>query len=229
MQKYYKSYYLIILCCFIITTSIGQATEINKKEYRLEKVINQNKNVFRFWRGITDSTHNKIIIEKKYKGKNTILFNHFVRDGIYFVEDRNNDGYKDFVITYHYYALVYFFNKKKNQFSKTEEWVELKYGLIDSSKNIFWGYRNSQYAERYDYSLLYDFKRFKHNIYYKIVYKTPDEGEERKYANKIELYKFKDNEVSNPIFVKVIKSRYPAKFNYKKYWAEHYKVLLGYL
>jgi hypothetical protein len=151
-----------------------------------------------------------------------------VTDGIYKVYDANHDGYKDFILYYHDYDVVYFFNKKKNNFNSIPVYVPMILGIVDSSINIYWGYRDAQYSEKYDYSILYKYIGCNPYFYFKIVYRTAREDGDRTHGLKIELYKFKLGDYKKPVFVKEIKTANPSRFDYKKYWKENYKQLMGY-
>jgi hypothetical protein len=74
---------------------------------------------------------------------------------------------------------------------------------------------------------LYTYINFNPYSYFKIVFKTAGENEGRSDALKIELYKFDMGDYEKPVFVKEIKTANPSKFNYKKYWKENYRRLMG--
>lgn len=220
---------LFILCSFC-SPNYGQNLKVNTKLYRLEKTITQNKGVFKFWRGSTDSTYKSLIIQRIYKGKDTILYDDFIRDGIYDVADRNNDGYKDFVANYHDYDVIYFFDPKINRFKDTQIYMPMTFGLIDTVNKIYYGYRDAQYSEQYDYSILYKYNKFTPYFYYKLIYKTPNGHSERNEVTKIELYRFKNITENNDslVFVKAVKTKNFKAFDSEQFWKENYKQLLGY-
>ena len=223
-----RQYTLVIILLLICSHIFGQKFTPDFKKYKLEKIIKQNKSTFKFWRGMTDSTEEKIIIERILNGINTILYNDFIRDGIYKIADRNNDGYKDFITRYHDYDLIYLFNYKTIRFNEDPVYLPMTFALLDKDRKIYWGYRDAQYAEHYDYSILYKFKGVQPYFYYKIEFITKDENSERKYTTRIELYKFQNGKYENPIFVKRIKTNNPSKFDFKKYWRNNYKNLIEY-
>jgi hypothetical protein len=205
----------------------GQGRRILKNSFRLENSVYQNGSTFEFWRGITDSSKSRILIERIKNRADTILFDGFVRDGVYKVNDANKDGYKDFVLYYHDYDAIYFFDKKKNNFSDIPVYLPKNSGVVTLGTNVYWGYRDAQYSEKYDYSILYKYIGCNPYYYYKIVYKTAKEDGDRTHGTKIELYKFKQGEYEKPIFVKEIKTKNPSRFDYKKYWKENYRQLMG--
>lgn len=216
---------ILSLCLFCLSVC-GQKKIVDSKDYRLDKTVKQFKTVFKFWVGKTGSTSEKLIVERIYKKKTAILYNDFIRDGIYNFADMNNDGYRDFITTYHDFDVIYFFNPKTDRFKKNPVYMPLTFGLIDNTEHIYWGYRDAQYAEAYDYSILYRYVGFTPFVYYKLVYKAPEEYSERKDVNQIELYKFKNNDYAKPIFVRRVKTKNPSKFDYAKFWKANYKRLL---
>ncbi len=216
-------FFLICVLCF---NCYAQNTAPNKTAYRLDKSIRQNNSIFRFWRGFIDSTKNKLIIERITNGKRTILYNDYTRDNLYFVADRNNDGYKDFITNYHDFDVIHFFDIKTNKFKESTVLMPMTFGLLDSTHKIYWGYRESQYADIYNYSVLYKYNGFEPYFYYEIKYITKDEDSEK--VIRIELYKFKNGEYDNLVLIKRIKTRHPENFDYKRYWTRHYSQLLGY-
>lgn len=146
----------------------------------------------------------------------------------YFVADRNNDGYKDFITNYHDFDVIHFFDIKTNKFKEITVSMPMIFGVLDSTNNIYWGYRESQYADIYDYSILYKYNGFEPYFYYQIKYITKDGSSERKYVTKLELYKFINGKYDNPVLIKRIKTKNPENFDYKRYWIRHYSQLLGY-
>jgi len=216
----------VIIAVFQLSSAAGQNTKVLKDSFHFEKTIFQNGCRFKFWRGKHADTNYKILIERIGSSGDTILMNDFVRDGIYKVKDVNHDGYKDFILYYHDYDEIYFFDKKANNFHFTPVYMPMFNGIIDPVKKIYWGYRNVQYAEHYDYSILYTYINNKPFIFRKIVYKTKQESGEKADASEIELYRFEDGDYDKPVFVKKIKTAKPPRFDYKKYWRDNYKSLI---
>lgn len=160
-------------------------------------------------------------------GKQIILYNDYIRDCEYEVADRNIDGFQDFITNYHDYDVIHLFDKKLNQFKEEKLYMPMTFGFVDSIKKVYRGYRNAQYNEEYDYSILYKYKGLNAYFYFKLIYKTPDNYAERKYTNKILLYQFKEGRNNDSlIFIKQIQTKNPVKFDYKKYWKANYKQLL---
>lgn len=218
-------FFLLVFSCLYCR---AQNPIDNHKNYHLEKTIRQNNSVFKFWRGSLDSTLKKLIIERLYKRTNVILYNNGLNDGIYKVEDRNGDGFKDLITYYHDYDVIFFFDKEKNRFKDTPLYIPITLSLIDSLKKIYWGYRDAQYAEMFDYSVLYKYIGFHPYFYYQIKYITPEGHSDRNSVTRIELYKFINGNYENSILVKEIKTSNPGKFDYKKYWLKNYKQLVDY-
>ena len=212
---------------FFPNTNYSQNLQIDKTSFKVDKIINQNHCVFKFWCGTTDNTKKRLIIERINNGVDTIIYSDYIRDGIYKIVDRNNDGYKDFVTNYHDYDVIYFFDSNKNLFKDTPVYMPMILGLIDSSMSIYYGCRDAQYAEEYDYSILYRFNGFEPYVYFKVIYKTPETNGDRKDVNKIELYKFINGKYENPVFMKEIYSKDPPNFDCRKFWNENYQQLLN--
>lgn len=97
----------------------------------------------------------------------------------------------------------------------------MTFRLLDMAHKIYWGYRDAEYGDPYDYSILYKYKDCKPYFYYQIKYITKNAYYGKENAIRIELYKFKDGNYKNPIFVRQIKTSNPGKFDYKKYWIKH--------
>ena len=222
-QKFALTFFILLFCnyCF------GQNPIIDVKSYHLDKTIRQNKSVFKFWVGSTDSTNNKLVVERRSQNKTSILYDGFIRDGIYETEDINGDGYKDFITTYHDYDLVYFFDKQKNCFKDKALYMPMTFGLVDGARKIYWGYRDAQYSDLYDYSIIYTYIGTQPYFYYQLKYITKDGRSERQDVTKIELYKFKNGSYTNPVFIKQLKTTHPGNFNYREYWKKHYLQLLN--
>jgi hypothetical protein len=220
--------FLISLLCIslISPTCKRQKDQFNHNAYRLDQSINQNNSVFKFWRGISDSTRKKLIIERVSNEIQTILYNDGIRDEIYKIVDINNDGYKDFVTSYHDFDIIYFFEKKGNKFKELPIEMPDIVNLIDTTNNVFCGYRQAQYAEPYDYSILYTYISYMPHWYYKLVYVTPEGHSGRASVTKIELYRFDNGDYSNPILVREIKETNPENFNYLKFWMQNHKQLI---
>lgn len=223
-----------IFCIFLFIifllpfNATGQTKSTLTGSFRLEHLISQNDNTFKFWRGLRCSSKNRIIIERIRNTEDTIIFNELAWDGIYNIYDVNHDGLKDLILNYHDYDVVYFFTKKKKNFNYTPVYLPDISGILNLGKNVHWGYREAQYSEKYDYSILYKFIDCNPYFYSKIVYKTAAEYEGRSHVLKIELYKFELGDYEKPIFIKEIKTANPATFSYKKYWNKNYKQLMRY-
>lgn len=216
----------LLVCVLVISNTYSQSIKSIFRAYRLDKTIIQNQSIFKFWVGNSDTNNKVLIIQRIRKQKDTILFNGFVRDAIYDLIDMNNDGYKDFITSYHDYNVIHFFDKKTNDFRNEEIHLPNEFELIDSKQNIYWGYGNAQYAEPYDYSILYSCKNFTPYCYYKIVFKTEEGYSERNKTVAVELYSFKDGNYNSMGLVKKIKTKKPSMFDYKQFWKANYKKLL---
>jgi hypothetical protein len=226
-MKNTRAFIPLLIVCLNICTGYAQKSKINTKIYKLENVIEQNQNKFNFWRGSVDSNWKKIIIEKISNGITSILYDDYVRDGLYEVIDRNGDGFKDFITTYHDYDLIYFFDPKRNRFTDEPLYLPGTWGLLDSSKNIYWGYYDTQYGELYDYSIIYKITGNKVYNYYQLKYITPTGHQVRTHVTNISVYRFANGDYQKPVLVKIISANNPGKFDYKKYWKENYQVLLS--
>ena len=218
----------VLLVCFSSVFIYAQNNVIDTKHFYLDKTVRQNKSIFKFWRGKVDSTHNKLIIERIAKGKDTLLFNDYIRDGIYHMADRNLDGFKDFITYYHDYDEINFFEPKTNGFKVKSVNMPMTFGLVDSSKDIFWGYRDAQYSEKFNYSILYKYDSSTPIFYYKLVFETPEYADKNPPTNGVSLYKFENGNYEKQIFLRHINVKNPLKFDYKKFWNLNFKQLLGY-
>jgi hypothetical protein len=218
----------IYLLMFIlgISNCYSQSNKSLFTAYHLDKTIVQNKSVFKFWVGNSDSNRKALIIQRIHHQKDTILFNGFVKDAIYELLDMNNDGYKDFITSYHDCNVIHFFNKRANGFRHDVVELPSVFELIDSKRKIYWGYGDAQYSEPYDYSILYSYKHFTPYYYYKVVFKTEEAYSERNKTTVVELYGFKDGNYNSMVLIKKIKPKKPAAFNYKQFWKANYRELL---
>ncbi|WP_153797054.1 hypothetical protein [Foetidibacter luteolus] len=221
----YKQLTILFLIISPHLKAYGQHNTVNIQGYKINTSVRQNGCVFQFWTGISDSTRKKILTRRIGARKTVVLYQGSIRDGKYSVMDMNNDGYKDFVTYYHDFNEVYFFDYTKNTFRDTPVDVPITFGVLDSGKSIYWGYRDAQYSEEYDYSILYTYNEFAPRVIYKLVYKTDPESNGQTKVNVILLYRFKNGDYSNPVFVKKIKTAKPGDFNYRKYWKENWKKL----
>jgi hypothetical protein len=221
----------LAFCLFSLSVAIAQqsSTIIDQKLFKLDKRIRQHNAVFQSWIGKTDSLRKMVIIERVAKRKHAIIFKDFVRDGEYSLTDANNDGYKDFITYYHGYDQVHFFNKQTDAFSPNYLSFPDKNELLDSSKNLYIGlYREAMYGTPYPYSILYSFKDTLPQLHYKLVFETSETYSSMDDTQHLKLYRFKNNDFTETIFIKEIKVANPRKFDYIAYWKKNYKELLGY-
>jgi len=203
-------------------------TLVDTTQFKLDTTIKQNRSVFKFWRGNSDTTWKIIIIERVSKRGDTILYNDRVRDGEYDISDMNEDGFRDFVTYYHEHPAIHFFNPLKNNFDSIAiGWPSSKGSIETTKATLYYDFNDAIYGSPYANSTLYKYIGKRIYYYYEIKYMTADTYEGTDSALKVNLYKFKKGEYNDEVFLKEIKTPHPNKFDYAKYWQQHYKQLLG--
>ena len=196
--------------------------------FKIDTTIKQNNASFIFWRANSDTNNKQIIIERISKYNDTIVLDVAVKDGDYYLSDMNDDGYVDFVSLYHEGDVIHFFNKKKNSFNKKALWMAGRSGSITSpNANFHYDFYDAMYGSPYAFSSLYKYNGETPYFYYEIKYITADTYGDKDSTIKINLYRFKNGDFGQEVFVKEIKTAHPSKFDYEKYWLQHYKQLLN--
>jgi len=240
-----KLLYLIIFS-LLFNGSYSQTTKAilgNGRQFYVDTSITQNKSVFKFWRAMEDTAaensddgdtlDKRLVIERVTNAKTAIIFNDDVRDGDYFIDDENADGYADLITIYHEYNVIHFFDVVKNRFD--DEPLQMPgSSLLDKARKIFYGSHESMYGDRFAYSVLFKYNGKTPYFYYKLllvadVAKDEDSYEniDRQDATRVELYRCKNGEYNNLVLVKRIQLQKKGVFDEEKYWRANYKMLLN--
>ena len=215
---------------FFCFASFGQNKKniIDTSQFELDTSITQNKCKFHFWKGSTDTTQNKLCIERVYKNKDTIIFNDYISDGEFELFDINDDGFADFITFYHENDIIHFFNPQTNKFNDKVVGMPSERTKIDKKENIYCGFHETMYGDKYSFSVLYKYKDTLPVFFYKLIFITTKEGfESMDKVRQIKLYKFQNNDYLKPVFIENVKTDKPNKFDYELYWRKNYKRLLG--
>ncbi len=223
--KVYPLLFLLLFCGTETAVHAQTVKRFNGSLYKLEKRLRQHGSAFLFWRGQTDSTTNKLIVERIYKGSIEILYDGYVRDGEYAVRDVDSDGYNDFVTYYHDFEEVSIYDTATKTFAAKAFYIPRRHGTIDAKRKALWAYRDAQYGEPYPYSLLYSFRNNKPYFFYKLIYFTKEDHSSKENAILIKLYRFNKNNYNDTSFIQNIKTPMPSSFDAERYWKQNYKKL----
>ncbi len=224
--------YIIIhtVFCFFCFVSFGQSKKslVDTSKFELDSTLIQNKCKFYFWRGTKDTVRNLLCVERVYKNTHTIIFSDFVHDGDFEIRDVNDDGFADLIHFYHDYDIIHFFNPRTNKFSDNVISMPSETSKIDKNKNIYCGFHETMYGDKYSYSILYKYKDTIPYFFYKLVFVTTKGGYETMDSVKqIKLYKFLNGNYSKLLFIKNIETKNLKNFDYEFYWKKNYMRLLG--
>ena len=223
--------YIIILsfCLFCFDSkSQNKNNLVDTTRFELDTSIVQNNCKFYFWKGTSDVTINKLCIERICLSQDTIIFDKYIHNGSYAISDMNDDGFADFITLYHNKDNIHFFDSKINGFEDSTLLMPSEVTKIDKKGNIYCGFNEAMYGEKYSYSILYKFKETTPIFYYKLVFVTTIEGfEPMDKVKQIKLYKFQDNDYSKPVFIENIKTSNPRNFDYESYWKAHLNTFIG--
>jgi len=223
-----KTLIIVTTCCLIALNGFNQSnTRIDTSKYRAGKTIWQNGCKLTFWQGSVSETKYSVLVEQKFKSHYKLFVMNPAMNGEYSLADKNHDGFLDFTTNYHGYDIIYLFNKTQNRFEEHPIHISEKTKLIDKTRNVYWSYREAQYADHRSFSVLYQFQGNKLLEKFKIVYETNGDDDYDKVV-RIDLYRIPTLENHKEIFVKTIKSKNPMKFKYQNYWRKNYMKLLGF-
>ncbi len=150
------------------------------------------------------------------------------------MEDINNDGYKDFIVSYQWWKYAYLFNPKKRIFEEETSFeLQYYYKLIDTRRNI---YCDNVYIHGEICSHLYTFSGLKQQILYTLYFRQAKDADGFKthVIKAIELYKGEYDESRKDTKPTLIRKTVVNKsdeeyddFNYVGYWKKRYKALLS--
>ena len=162
-------------------------------------------------------------------------------------KDINGDGYVDIVNTVRFTAVVYFYNPKINSFIDTpaKEVVNPDWFLLDKAKNIYCDFQEFKGMCDQIHSKLYTYLGFQRiDLYDLNLYNCSETNNETNIITKLVLSKCINGSSDSTNFVEEIKldkpidtqgyndnGKYPngtdQYFDYKKFWQDKYKKLLG--
>jgi hypothetical protein len=187
---------------------------------------------------------NSITLQKLINGKwtetNLILEDNIHGGNFFHDQDINGDGYIDIVNTVRFTGVVYFYNPKINSFidtAATEE-VNPDWVLLDKAKNIYCDFQEFKRMCGQIHSTLYTYKEFKKiNLYDLELYNCTETNNDTHLITKLILSKCENGSLDNIKKIKETVLKEPLNtedidcnsgyFDYKKYWLEIYKKLLG--
>ncbi len=218
----------IILFSFSPSAYCLSQAKIDTSQYKFDKSFTQQGFQFKFWKGSTHNTLYEVLLERVSKNSDTIIVMQPGLNGHYYISDKNGDGLKDFCTNYHGHAIIYLYNSSTHLFENDPVRLPEITGLVDSSRKIFWSLFEAQYTEKFNYSRLFKYNgNYTEDLYeLKLI---SEEYADLKEVTKIELYKVVHNgENEELVFVRQIKTNSPGIFNYKSFWKQQYKALLGY-
>lgn len=210
-------------------------------------------NKFRFVNPI--ATHqtggNSVALQSLINGKWTIskleLEDNIHGGNFFHDQDINGDGFIDIVNTIRFTAVVYFYNPKINSFIDTPalEEVNPDWVLLDKAKNIYCDFQEYKGMCDEIHSKLYTYKEFKRiDLYDLTLYNCSETNNETNIITKLILSKcinsnseetkvINETKLDKPIDTQGYNDngKYPngsdTYFDYKKYWQDKYKGLLG--
>lgn len=234
IKKFMPSFVVMISLCNILYcqkkdwTDIGvDAIPFNKDSLKLERVINQDGVTLQVF--YCQNKHSKyyktLCVIKNDNGKSSVILKMLYNYDLFNFEDINNDGYIDFCGTYHFFYIVHFYDKNTKSFHiKTDAWLPIERKLIDKERNIYCDSYGPLYGYKYNESALYSFDGLKVKWLNNIVFVDKEEFSDENIIE-TKLYKYKNFDVRNPIFIKTID--FKDDMHYSSWWKKHYKQLLN--
>ena len=181
-----------------------------------------DKQKFRLKYDINKKDYDNCCIEHLKNGQWQKLFNLYLCSDEYKIEDINNDGYIDFVKFYHARHYIYFYNPSVKNLIDSACIMPEDITVIDKEKFILYNKYEAMYGNIYQSSQLYTYKQRQPYFFYKLLLITNDSNN----IEKINLYKNKNGNYYETVFVKTIAKGQNLKFDYKNYWKKYYKELL---
>jgi len=211
-------------------------------------------NKFRFVNPI--ATHqtggNSITLQKLINGKwtetNLVLEDNIHGGGFSHNQDINGDGYNDIVNKVRFTEEVYFYNPNINSFIDTPslELINPDWYLLDKAKNIYCDFQEFKGMCDQIHSKLYTYQGFKRIYLYDLtLYNCSETNNETNIITKFILSKCIDGNSDSTQVIETTnlekpidtegyddKGNYPngtdIYFDYKTYWKNRYKKLMGY-
>ncbi len=152
------------------------------------------------------------------------LFNLYLCSDEYGKDDINKDGYIDFVKFYHARHYTYFYNPLSKTLTDTVCIMPEENAIIDKEKFVLYNYYEAMYGNIYESSQLYTYSHRQPYFFYELLLITNDSND----IEKMNLFKYKNGNYDDTVFIKTISVGQNLKFDYKNYWTKHYKELMGY-
>jgi hypothetical protein len=183
-----------------------------------------DKQKFRLKFDTTSKDYDNTCIEQLKNGQWQKLFNLYLCSDEYGKDDINKDGYTDFVKFYHARHYTYFYNPLSKTLTDTVCIMPEDNTIIDNEKFVLYNYYEAMYGNTYQSSQLYTYRQRQPYFFYELLLITSDSND----IDKMNLYKYKNGNYDDTVFVKTIAVGQNLKFDYKNYWTRHYKELMGY-
>jgi len=183
-----------------------------------------DKQKFRLKFDTTSKDYDNTCIEQLKNGQWQKLFNLYLCSDEYGKDDINKDGYTDFVKFYHARHYTYFYNPLSKTLTDTVCIMPEDNTIIDNEKFVLYNYYEAMYGNTYQLSQLYTYRQRQPYFFYELLLITSDSND----IDKMNLYKYKNGNYDDTVFVKTIAVGQNLKFDYKNYWTRHYKELMGY-
>jgi hypothetical protein len=183
-----------------------------------------NNQKFRLKYDTAAENYENTCIEQLKNGQWQKLFNLYLCSDEYGKYDINNDGYTDFVKFYHARHYTYFYNPLSKTLTDTVCIMPEDNTIIDKEKFVLYNYYEAMYGQPYQSSQLYTYRQRQPYFFYELLLITNDSNN----IDKMNLYKYKNGNYNDTVFIKTIAVGPNLKFDYKNYWKRHYKELMGY-
>ena len=172
-----------------------------------------DKQEFRLKFDTAAKEYENICIEQLKNGKWQKIFNLYLSSDEYGKVDINKDGYIDFVKLYHARHYIYFYNPFSKTLTDTVCIMPEDNTIIDKQKFILYNYYDAMYGNTYQSSQLYTYRQSQPYFFYELLLITNDSYD----IEKMNLYKFKNGNYDDTVFVKTISTGKNLKFDYKNY------------
>ncbi|MFZ1800202.1 MAG: hypothetical protein WAU24_10100 [Chitinophagaceae bacterium] len=182
-----------------------------------------NKQAFRLRFDTASKDIENSCIEQLKNGQWQKLFNLYLNNDEYEKDDINKDGFTDFVKFYHARDYMYFYNPITKTITDTFWVMPDENSVIDKENFIMYNYYEAMYGNLYESSQLYTYRNRQPYFFYELLLITNDSTN----IKKMNLYKYKNGNYGDTVFVKTITAGQNLKFDYENYWTYHYKELMS--